>query len=75
MCLNQLLNFFRIEVADRYHRHEIGAVPSVVEPGELLVGEILQDLHLAYGEAFRVARVGEHDRELLVLNACAGSTP
>ena len=75
VCLDQLLDLRRIEVTDRYHRHEVGPVPRVVEPGQLLVGEVLQDLHLAYGEAFRVARVGEHDRELLVLNACAGSTP
>ena len=75
MCLDQLLDFFRIEVTDRYHCHEVGPVPRVVEPGQFLVGEVLQDLHLAYGEAFRIVRVGEHDRELLVLNACAGSTP
>ena len=62
MCLDQLLDLRRIEVADRYHCHEVGPVPRVVEPGQFLVGEVLQDLHLAYGEAFRIVRVGEEDR-------------
>ena len=39
------------------------------------MGEVLQDLHVADREAFRIAGVAEHDRELLVLDPCARSAP
>ena len=57
-----------IEVADRDHRHQVRAVPVLVEPPQGVVSEALEDLRIADRQAFRVAGAAEQDRELLVLH-------
>ena len=73
MPADQLFDMSSIEIPDGDYRHEIRPVPSPVKPAERFVPEVIENRFLADGEAFRVARIFEKNRELFVPHPRPGS--
>ncbi len=73
MLLDEGLDLGPVEIPDGDDGHEIGAVPGPVVFLQGVVGEALDDLLLAVGEALGVAGALEEDGELLVTDARLGA--
>ena len=66
----------RIEVADGDHRHQVGAVPVLVEADERVARRLLEDLGQPDREALRVARALEqHLAPACRTGACRAPRP
>ena len=73
VLLDEGLDLGPVEIPDGDDGHEIGAVPGPVVALQGVVGEALDDLLLAVGEALGVAGALEEDGELLVPDARLGA--
>ena len=72
VLLDELLDAAPVEVADGDDGHQVRAVPGPVVALQGLVGEGLDDLFLADGQALGVARAPQQDRELRVAHPGVG---
>ena len=61
-----------VDVADDDHRHQVGAVPVVIEPHQLFPLRVLDDVGFADGRAIGIARSRELGAEHFVLRPFIG---
>src|SRR2546421_2072125 len=73
MPADQLFDLGSVEITDRDHRHEIRTIPCPVKSAERFMPEMIENGSLADGEAFRVTRIFEKNRELFVPHPRPGS--
>ena len=73
MLLHQLFGLQRIDVADRHHRHQVGAVPVAVKTGQGVRLEAAQHLFGADRQALGVLRTVEDRRHDLLAHAVRGA--
>ena len=73
MLLDHCRDGVAIDVADDDHRHQIRAVPVVIEPHQLLALRVLDDVGFADGRPIGVARSFELDAADFVLRPLVGA--